>query len=246
MSHTRNENEFAPKFLTSKVTSARQHAVQRDPDERIPYAVIILNEPFGDRRRLVDICMGYVRKHYEQLGTKIIHDPDQYSTDLTKSLRCARDHFDQSARNCHEDLRLTSDPECVCTVILGGIGGRFDQGFSQLHHLYRAAEDETQSGGQIFLVNAQSICFLLLKGLNKIVTPVGPGQFAENVGIIPLGRPSIISTHGLEWDVKDWYTEFGGQLSTSNHIKANSIDIESSERVLFTIEFDNSLGENTE
>lgn len=94
--------------------------------------------------------------------------------------------------------------------------------------------------GQIFLVNAQSVCFLLEKGMNKITTPVGPGLFAENVGIIPIARPSVITTKGLEWDVSDWYTEFGGQMSTSNHIRSNTIEIETSERVLFTIELDRS------
>lgn len=125
-------------------------------------------------------------------------------------------------------------------VIVGGIGGRFDQAFSQLHHLYTASKELMLPDGQIFLVNPQSICFLLEKGLNRITTPLGPGLFAENIGIIPIGRPSVISTKGLEWDVTDWHTEFGGQMSTSNHIKSEIIEVDTSERVLFTIEMDRS------
>ena len=78
--------------------------------------------------------------------------------------------------------------------------------------------------------------FLLEKGQNKIHAPVGSAQFTENVGIIPIGRPSIITTHGLEWDVTDWSTEFGTQMSTSNHIKAEIVEVDTSERVLFTLE----------
>ena len=78
--------------------------------------------------------------------------------------------------------------------------------------------------------------FLLEKGQNRIEAPVGPGRFTENVGIIPIGRPSIITTHGFEWNVKDWRTEFGYQMSTSNHIRAKTVEVEASERVLFTLE----------
>ncbi|KAL8979487.1 MAG: hypothetical protein Q9205_005191 [Flavoplaca limonia] len=137
-----------------------------------------------------------VKAYYEKKGTKIIQNPDQYSSDLTKSLKC-----------------INNDPKFpLHVVIIGGIGGRFDQGFSQLHHLYTA-------------------------------TPLGPGLFAENVGIIPIARPSVITTKGLEWDVTDWYTEFGGQMSTSNHIKSDTIEIDTSERVLFTMELDQSRAE---
>lgn len=37
-------------------------------------------------------------------------------------------------------------------------------------------------------------------------------------------------------DVTDWLTEFGGQMSTSNHIKNDIIEVETSEQVLFTVE----------
>ncbi|KAL8635377.1 MAG: hypothetical protein Q9226_009361, partial [Calogaya cf. arnoldii] len=167
-----------------------------------------------------------VRAHYEKKGTKIIQDSDQYSSDLTKSLKCIRDNT----------------KSLIHAVVVGGIGGRFDQGFSQLHHLYTASQEFMLPNRQIFLVNPQSICFLLDKGWNRIETPLGPGLFAENVGIIPIARPSVITTKGLEWDVTDWYTEFGGQISTSNHIRSDTIEIETSERVLFTIELDRSRG----
>ncbi|KAL8665745.1 MAG: hypothetical protein Q9202_002055 [Teloschistes flavicans] len=167
-----------------------------------------------------------VRAHYEKQGAKIVHDPDQYSTDLTKSLKCIK----QWAEKCKV--------ERLDVVALGGIGGRFDQGFSQLQSLYSASRNQSLLQGRLFLANPQSICFLLSEGKNKIQTPLRPGFFGENVGIIPIGRPSTISTKGLEWDVTEWYTEFGGQISTSNHIRNDFVEVETSEQVLFTIEFD--------
>lgn len=78
--------------------------------------------------------------------------------------------------------------------------------------------------------------FLLEKGSNRISAPAGADNFTENVGIIPLGRPSTITTRGLEWDVTHWETDFGSQMSTSNHMKSDIIEIETTERVLFTME----------
>ena len=69
-----------------------------------------------------------------------------------------------------------------------------------------------------------------------IRTPLGPGLLGENVGIIPVARPAVITTRGLEWDVEGWATEFGVQVSTSNHVRGGVVEVETTERVLFTVE----------
>ncbi|KAL8800696.1 MAG: hypothetical protein Q9200_007173 [Gallowayella weberi] len=190
----------------------------------------------------LDSIRPQVKSYYETKGAKILQDPDQYSSDLTKCLKCVKSHAESMLRQWNSNQPTDTPMPTLDAVVIGGIGGRFDQGFSQLHHLYKASEDASLPNGRIFLLNPQSICFLLCKGMNKIAAPVGPGLFAENIGIIPIGRPSVISTKGLEWDVTDWHTEFGGQISTSNHIRSDEIEIETSERVLFTIELDRSDG----
>ncbi len=76
-----------------------------------------------------------------------------------------------------------------------------------------------------------------------IHTPLSEGLLTENVGIIPVGRPAVISTQGLEWDVTDWTTEIGGQVSTSNHIKRDVVVVHTTERVLFTVERVKDRGE---
>lgn len=176
---------------------------------------------------------------------------------------------------------------------MGGLGGRVDQAFSQIHHLYmmteaqrelREAQDEDTkeiqnriqsqrpapgSGGNLYLVSEESITFILQQGKNVIHTPATrradidtsstavpeaavetpetPRKrkreeaeaeyfFEENIGIIPLSGPASITTHGFEWDVQDWHTEIGGQLSTSNHIRAEKVEVETSAPVLFTVE----------
>ena len=171
-----------------------------------------------------------MEEHYRSRGVKIVKDPDQYSTDLTKCLNYIRDRVAET-----ED-QSNSSRTGVDVAIFGSLGGRADQAFSQLHHLYISSQDTASIIGDLYLITAQSVMFLLEKGQNRIEAPVGLGHFTENVGIIPIGRPSIITTHGFEWDVTDWRTEFGTQMSTSNHIRAKIVEVEASERVLFTLE----------
>ena len=158
-------------------------------------------------------------EYYSAKGVQVHKDPDQYSTDFTKCLKFigARD-------------------ENIDVVVFGGLGGRADQAFSQLHHLYSANEDPSLQCGDIFLFTPESIIFLLQKGTNRIRTPVSVEQLGESIGVIPIARPSIITTRGLEWDVTDWPTEFGTQISTSNHIRERFVEVNTTERVLFTVE----------
>ena len=154
----------------------------------------------------------------------IFKDPDQYSTDLTKCLKWLR----TKAIHAHDEHGKLD------VIILGGLGGRVDQGFSTMHHLYMAIGDESLLRGEIYLLSEQSLSFVLENGKNTI--KVNKDMFGENIGIIPIIGPATISTAGLEWDVQDWKTEFGGQVSTSNHVKSDLIGIQTDSRVLFTIE----------
>ena len=49
--------------------------------------------------------------------------------------------------------------------------------------------------------------------------------FTPNVGILPIYGPATISTTGLEWDVKDWETRMGVQVSTSNHVAGERVEV---------------------
>lgn len=248
-----------------------------------------------------------VKEQYEKLSVPINKDPDQYSTDFTKCLKYLNEHASEiiaSPRKQAKKLGLSAN-STLEIVILGGLGGRVDQAFSQIHHLYmmtqtqrelrESQQDSSQekkintssstkpnqaSGGNLYLVSEESITFVLQKGKNTIHTPAtkrpqtdiqqsecddtleslkrkrdqGQDQdqgsttdtestddspeylFEENIGIIPLSASASITTHGFEWDVEDWHTEIGGQLSTSNHIRADVVSVETSVPVLFTVE----------
>lgn len=107
-------------------------------------------------------------------------------------------------------------------------------------------EQQRQSiPGDLYLISEESITFILAAGENTIRTPGvnrpgcdGDGGYLleENVGIIPFLGPSSITTNGFQWDVTDWPTEIGGQLSTSNHIRADVVSVEAKGPILFTLE----------
>jgi thiamine pyrophosphokinase len=179
---------------------------------------------YGD----LDSLLPEVEEYYRGRGSQIIKDTNQESTDFMKCLKLVSSKADEIVRGSTQKLDV---------VALGGLEGRVDQGLSQLHHLYMADMDASLHIGRIILLTPKSITFLLQKGLNKVYTPSGKG-LAENIGILPIGRPAVISTIGLEWDVHDWKTEFGGQISTSNHIKSNVVEVQTTERVVFTIELE--------
>lgn len=180
-----------------------------------------------------------VLEHYSEKGVRIFKDTDQDSTDLMK---CLKYIATSEKRGTAREMPGWNFPrpydQPVDIALFGGLGGRADQAFSQLHYLYVIASQRSYLWAKdVYLITTESVICVLEKGLNRIHVPVKPMMFTENVGIIPIGRPSVITTRGLEWDVTDWPTEFGGQMSTSNHMKAGVIDIESTERVLFSIEY---------
>ena len=112
-----------------------------------------------------------------------------------------------------------------------------------------------QSAGNLYLVSEESLTFILQPGRNVIHTPGVDGPrpqdestlssndtpgdddlLEENIGIIPLSGPARITTRGFEWDVEDWHTEIGGQISTSNHIRDDIVEVQTDVPVLFTVE----------
>ncbi|KAM0283980.1 hypothetical protein ACHAQH_002175 [Verticillium albo-atrum] len=172
----------------------------------------------------LDSLLPTVRDHYASLDepAEIIHDSDQESTDFGKAVSWTR-----SKNGANVDI-----------VALGGLGGRVDQGISQLHHLYLFQPGPRYELGRVFLLSGQSLTFLLKPGKHEIhVRDGGSEVFAKHVGIVPLGEPSVITTHGLEWDVENWETHLGGRISTSNHVlpETKMVTVETTKQVIFTI-----------
>ncbi|TGO33515.1 hypothetical protein BHYA_0242g00070 [Botrytis hyacinthi] len=186
-------------------------------------------------------------KYFEDNGTETIRDGDQYSTDFTKAVRYVKS-FKQPVDSettppcSHRQKKLDQLkqlPRPLDIICLGGLGGRVDQALSQLHHLYMFQQEPNYSKGKMYLVSSEAITFVLRVGKHKIkIKEEGKLlKLGKHIGILPVKEPSIITTQGLEWDVTDWKTEFGGDISTSNHAREDWATIETTKDVVFTIDF---------
>lgn len=120
------------------------------------------------------------------------------------------------------------------TLILGTLAGRVDQGLGLLHEMIR--EETRDPLLRLWLFSESSLSFILRSTHNVIRGTTSSGLFTENVGLVPVFGPAIITTSGLEWDVMDWETQMGHQVSTSNHIVAEEIHVQASAPILFTVE----------
>ncbi|GCB17342.1 thiamine pyrophosphokinase 1 [Aspergillus awamori] len=234
----------------------------------------------------LDSIHPHIKAHYQSHGVNVIYHHDDYSTDFTKALRYIRANTSEilsssatasstpdhdQANNTHQQYNQDGS---LSILILGGLGGRVDQAFSQIHHLYSnstipssppSTSSSTEEGGKrgegaLYLVSEESITFILHPGKNVIRTPgvkrgdipssssyvsnsdgikereEGYYLLEENVGIIPLSGMERITTKGFQWDVESWETEIGGQISTSNHIRAEEVEVTAGGAVLFTVE----------
>ena len=160
-----------------------------------------------------------VQQRYEQIGVEISKDPDQYSTDFGKAVK----------------KLIERVPDVRDVLVMGSIGGRLDQGIGLLGEFYREQKIKHPSL-RFWLFSEASISTTLSPGRSSIHTPLGNGLIKKKMGILPVYGPAVISTEGLEWDVQDWPTEMGGQMSTSNHIAADCITIWTNNDVMFTVQ----------
>lgn len=167
----------------------------------------------------LDSLKDSTRASFAQLGVQVTQDPDQYSTDFGKAINKVLSH----------------KPATRDILVLGSVGGRVDQGIGLLHELYREQKFR-HPDVRFWLFSEASVSVLLKPGTTLLHTPLGEGLITRNVGILPVYGRAVISTRGLEWDIDDWETEMGGQVSSSNHIVADGISITTDREVLFTVE----------
>lgn len=205
--------------------------------------VLNLETVIGD----LDSLRSDVKQYWHERGSEIIFDPDQYSTDMTKAVKYVKSFEipregeltpSKDESGADKLQKIKDGLEIKDIVCIGGLGGRVDQAMSALHHLYIFQKESDYASGKMFLLSSEAITFVLKSGKHKIkVRESFPGMgLGKNIGIIPLKEPSMITTEGLKWDVKNWPTEFGGQMSTSNHVQEDWVTVETTRDVLFTID----------
>lgn len=161
-----------------------------------------------------------VRTYYASLGVDVSQDHDQYSTDFGKAMQKIASRAPSSSQRE--------------VLVLGTLAARVDQGLGLLHEMLREERRDQQL--RLWLVSESNISFILRVGGSIIEGVASSAIFTENVGLLPIYGPAVITTSGLEWDVENWETEMGKQVSTSNHIVADDVRVHTNASILFTIE----------
>ncbi|VEU39296.1 unnamed protein product [Pseudo-nitzschia multistriata] len=179
-----------------------------------------------------------VRAYYEGRDVSVEQDFCQDTNDLDKALQALVD----------ADGNDSSSPSSINRVVIyGAFGGRFDQEMASFAALYKWAP---LFDGQIYLYSDETFAFLVpAKKECQILLPfydshvLGDGEQPEmgegpTCGLIPLGCPcESIITSGLKWDLDgSMPLEFGGLVSTSNHVMKPIVTVCASHPLVFTAE----------
>ncbi|WRT64836.1 thiamine pyrophosphokinase [Kwoniella shivajii] len=175
-----------------------------DIDEDKEYIPDLIKGDFDSIRPEV---LEYYKKEHED--TKVIHDKDEYSTDLMKCI----DEVDES----------------YALVLLGGLSGRVDQTVHTMSLLHKTKRE-------IYVLDGESFAWQLPAGKHEI--EIDHNTMGQTCGILPVGIDSAkVKTRGLKWDT-DWETSLGGNLSTSNHLVPENptVYIENNRPILWTCE----------
>lgn len=99
-------------------------------------------------------------------------------------------------------------------AILGDLGGRIDHRLRQIHYLYLLQPGPAYADGRVLLVISQNLSILLKPGHHRIWAQGRDGDvIGKDVGIVPIGRPSLITTQGLEEDVEQLEIMLGQRIS---------------------------------
>ncbi|KAJ8112782.1 hypothetical protein OPT61_g4932 [Boeremia exigua] len=201
--------------------------LERQRNQFVRKRIILLSKQSLRLKQLPSIIHGDldslrddVRAYYESYGVEVLRDGDQYSTDFGKTM---------SKISARDNASSQKD-----VLILGTLAGRVDQGLGLLHEMTR--EETKHPNLRLWLFSESSLSIILRSGRTIVRHLLSSGLFTENLGLVPVYGPTTISTAGLEWDVKDWFTQMGGQVSTSNHVKADKVQVEADGPILFTIE----------
>lgn len=162
----------------------------------------------------LDSITSQTREYYEGVGVAVIEKPSQYATDFGKAMQESVERW----------------PETKQFLAYGALGGRLDHSMHSIMCLNRVQQE---LGVRLLLHSVENMTFLIAKA----ATVLTPRHLVKRaVGIAPIMGSAQITTKGLMWDVTDWETSFLTQVTTSNYIVAESVTVETSGPVVFTIE----------
>jgi thiamine pyrophosphokinase len=167
-----------------------------------------------------------VEQWYRAQGVTVIKQTTQYATDMQKCLDFIEIYYD------YEQKEMKLDYESINTydgliqlhgnvsthkeaqvLMIGAIDGRFDHTIQSISTLLTRMDTNPEL--RMFYLTLTDLIFVLPRGSNYLdyKDTVFHGS---NCGLLPLAGETMLSTHGLKWDVKEWSSSLKGSVSSSN------------------------------
>jgi thiamine pyrophosphokinase len=140
-----------------------------------------------------DSCAAESMDYVKQLGSKIVHTPDQNETDFTKAVK----------------LVTSSTKDSYNTIyVVAETSGRLDQILGNINTLLKIKRINTPETNRptIFMVSSNSISWLLEQGVHKIHIPEHLAEKRLWCALIPVTGPSVVTTTGLKWNLSKLLT----------------------------------------
>ncbi len=162
----------------------------------------------------------------------IIGDLDSLSADQLEKFGAAgaeilRFPTEKDETDLELALQWCVDKGASAIVILGALGGRFDQTLANVHLLALPGLQDMQ----IELVDGEQNIRLLRPGTHNI-----EGRAGDTVSLIPLGgKAGGITSRGLQYPLRDESLEFGPARGISNVMRCDSASLELRSGLLLVI-----------
>lgn len=212
-----------------------------DDEERPKYAPDYI---VGD----LDSLRPDVRTYYQQVGSVVIEQQSQYSSDFTKAVKVAMIHHSDLCEKLNVPIEVVDGLSAVlsqvstlhpCSILVaGGMDGRFDQTFQLINQLYSLHCEYSHL--HLFFVSGSDVVFLVPKGITYVRYRHRNG-FSEDAvpkcGLLPFRGLVTLNTKGLLYDVENWISYVGGNVLSSNGIVGTSgFIVDSTEDIIMNVE----------
>ena len=155
-----------------------------------------------------DSARSEVLRDMEQAGTAVVRRPSQDATDLQKLLRYAP----------LEDALLHGGGGAA---VLGGLGGLFSHQCANLNGALEYQMHAPADAAPLVFLDASEVCVLLMPGTTVLEeVPAEP----LHASVLPIFGPvAAVSSTGLQWELREQPSCFGGLVSSSNRA-ADGVD----------------------